>query len=42
MLKVVGHQNVKHVILGGYGHGIQAPALPLVINEIKSLLNDNK
>ena len=42
MLKVVGHQNVKHVILGGYGHGIQAPALPLVIKEIKSLLNDNK
>mgnify|MGYP006085664075 FL=1 len=40
MLKVVGHQNVKHVILGGYGHGIQAPALPLVINEIKSLLKD--
>ena len=37
MLKVVGHQNVKHIVLGGYGHGIQNPALPLVVKEIKNL-----
>ena len=39
MLKVVGHQNVKHIILNGYGHGISIPALPLVVKEIKNIIN---
>ncbi len=37
MLKVAGHQNVKHIIFNGYGHGISTPALPLVVNEIKKM-----
>lgn len=37
MLKVAGHQSVKHIVLEGYGHGIQHPALPLIIEEIKNL-----
>jgi len=42
MLKVAGHQNVKHIIFEGYGHGIQHPALPLVIKKIKQLTrNEN-
>lgn len=40
MLKVAGHQNVKHIILGGYGHSIKNPALPLLIEEIKNLTHD--
>ena len=39
MLKVAGHQNVKHIIFNGYGHGISTPALPLVVNEIKKMIN---
>jgi acetyl esterase/lipase len=42
MLKEAGHQNVKHIVFEGYGHGIQHPALPLVIKEIKQLIrNEN-
>ena len=42
MLKVAGHQNVKHIVLEGYGHGIKHPALPLVIKEInKRNRNEN-
>lgn len=37
MLKVVGHPNVNHIIFEGYGHGVQHPALPLVIKKIKQL-----
>ena len=37
MLKVAGHPNVNHIIFEGYGHGIQHPALPLVIKKIKQL-----
>lgn len=37
MLKVVGHPKVKHIVLEGYGHGIQHPALPLVVKEINQL-----
>ena len=40
MLKVAGHQKVKHIILGGYGHSIKKPALPLLIKEIKNLTHD--
>lgn len=40
MLKVAGHQNVKHIVLEGYGHGIKHPALPLILNEIKKLIHD--
>ena len=39
MLKVSGHKNVKHIILNGYGHGISIPALPLVVKEIKNMIN---
>ena len=42
MLKEAGHQNVKHIVFEGYSHGIQHPALPLVIKEIKQLIrNEN-
>ncbi|MGB2435910.1 MAG: alpha/beta hydrolase, partial [Flavobacteriaceae bacterium] len=37
MLKVTGHPDVNHIIFEGYGHGIQHPALPLVIKKIKQL-----
>lgn len=40
MLKVAGHQNVKHIIFNGYGHGISTPALPLVVNEIKKMIKN--
>jgi acetyl esterase/lipase len=39
MLKVAGHPKVKHIVLEGYGHGIQHPALPLVVKEINQLIN---
>ena len=42
MLRVAGHQNVKHIILNGYGHGISAPALPLVVKEINKLISNEK
>ena len=42
MLKVAGHQNVKHIILNGYGHGISVPALPLVVKEINKLISNEK
>lgn len=42
MLRVAGHQNVKHIILNGYGHGISVPALPLVVKEINKLISNEK
>ena len=42
MLKVAGHQNVKHIILNGYGHGISVPALPLVVKEINKIISNEK
>lgn len=42
ILKVVGHKNVNHVIFEGYDHRIQFPALPLVVEKIKQLTqNEN-
>ena len=40
MLKVAGHPNVNHIIFEGYGHGIQHPALPLLIKKIKQLTHN--
>ena len=39
MLKVLGNKNVKHIILGGYGHGKEQydAIFPLMINEISKL-----
>ena len=42
MLKVAGHPDVNHIVFEGYGHGIQHPALPLVIKKIKQLTHNEK
>lgn len=35
MMKVVGHKDIRHYELDGYGHGMTEPAYPLLIKEIK-------
>jgi acetyl esterase/lipase len=42
MMKVVGHQQTSLLELDGYGHNIIAPALPLLLNEVKRVTKDNK
>ena len=39
MLKNVGHKNVEHYELDGYGHGISHPAMPLLLKNVKKISN---
>lgn len=41
MMKVAGHQDTRIMELDGYGHGMTGPAFPLLLNEIKRVLNKN-
>lgn len=41
MMKVAGHQETRIMELDGYGHGMTEPAFPLLLNEIKRVLNKN-
>jgi acetyl esterase/lipase len=42
MMKAAGHQDTKLVELGGYGHSMVRPAVPLLINEVRRILEANK
>lgn len=42
MMKEVGHQDIKLFELDGYGHGMTAPAFPLLINEVKRLSKNDE
>lgn len=39
MMKLVGHKETRLLELGGYGHNMAYPAFPLLINEVKRLIN---
>lgn len=39
MMKVAGHEDSRLFELDGYGHGIVQPSCPLILNEIKRLVN---
>lgn len=40
MMKVAGHKATKIYELDGYGHGMAHPAFPLLMNEIRSIVED--
>jgi acetyl esterase/lipase len=40
MMKVVGHKQAKLLELGGYGHNIVKPAIPLILAEVKRVKNN--
>jgi uncharacterized Ntn-hydrolase superfamily protein/acetyl esterase/lipase len=42
MMKVAGHEETKIYELDGYGHGMADPAFPLLIKEVRSILEANK
>jgi len=42
MLKVVGHQDVSLLELGGYGHNMTEPAHPLLLDFIARINNDQR
>lgn len=37
MMKLLGHQETKLFELDGYGHGMEEPAFPLLLNEVKRI-----
>ena len=41
MMKIAGHQKTRILELDGYGHNMVAPAIPLVVKEIKTLIKEN-
>jgi acetyl esterase/lipase len=38
MMKVVGHQDTRLMELDGYDHGMERPAFPLLVNEVRRVL----
>jgi len=38
MMKIAGHQDTRLMELDGYGHNMVAPALPLLIREVKRIV----
>lgn len=38
MMKVAGHQHTRLLELDGYGHNMVAPAVPLIVREVKAIL----
>lgn len=42
MLKVAGHQDVKLYEMDGYGHGMTAPAFPLLVEEVNRVVKMKK
>ncbi|MBX2875826.1 MAG: alpha/beta hydrolase [Saprospiraceae bacterium] len=41
MMKIAGHKETRILELDGYGHGMVAPAIPLVVKEIKAIIERN-
>lgn len=39
MMKVVGHPDTKVYELSGYGHDIKGPAFPLLIQEVRRIVD---
>ena len=42
MMKIAGHKETKLFELDGYDHGMAYPAFPLLIKEIKRILDNKK
>ena len=42
MMKVAGHKETKIYELDGYGHGMTYPAFPLLMNEVRRILEENE
>jgi len=42
MMKVAGHQDTQLFELDGYGHGMTAPAYPLLLQEVKRIVERRK
>jgi acetyl esterase/lipase len=42
MMKVAGHQETRLMELDGYGHGMAEPAYPLLLNEVRRIVNAKK
>ena len=42
MMKVAGHKETKIYELDGYGHGMAYPAFPLLLNEVRRILEENE
>jgi hypothetical protein len=40
MMKVAGHQNTRIMEMDGYGHGMTYPAFPLLLEEVKRILDE--
>jgi len=42
MMKVAGHKDTRLIEIGGYGHMMEEPAIPLLLNEVKRVLELRK
>ena len=42
MMKVVGHQDTRLMELDGYDHGMERPAYPLLVNEVRRVLESRE
>ena len=42
MMKVAGHKETKLYELDGYGHDMTEPAFPLLVNEVKRIIEEKK
>lgn len=40
MMRVAGHKDTRIMELDGYGHGMERPAFPLLLNEVKRVLGE--
>nr|WP_315164399.1 alpha/beta hydrolase [uncultured Flavobacterium sp.] len=42
MMKIVGNKNTKLYELDGFGHNMTEPAFPLLLNEVRRIVEENK
>lgn len=42
MMKIAGHKNTKLYELDGFGHNMTEPAFPLLLNEVRRIVEENK
>lgn len=42
MMKIAGHKNTKLYELDGFGHNMTEPAFPLLLNEVRRIVGENK
>ena len=40
MMKVAGHKYTRLMELDGYGHDMEQPAFPLLLNEVKRIVKE--